>query len=84
MNAFISAYLNGGISIDGLAAKLGTRGLQEAESELTALAQRAAHAAAYLMRRGAAGCGDDGHSEALEYANKQLQPLRKALGYTYP
>lgn len=38
----------------------------------------------YLEWRGAAGCGDHGHDEALAKAQKRRKKIRKALGYTYP
>lgn len=56
----------------------------EAESWLTAVAARAAHASRYLMHRGAAGCGDSGHDEALKDADRGNKAMRKVLGYSYP
>lgn len=38
----------------------------------------------YLERRGAAGCGDSGHDEAMKQSTKRLKKVRNALGYTYP
>ena len=48
------------------------------------LSIRAAGLSTYLDCRGALGCGDHGHTEALEEAKKTRKKVRKALGYTYP
>lgn len=58
--------------------------LQCLEKEAAAVSQRAAWVSEYLSLRGASGCGDHGHDEAVKGANKYLKKVRKALGYTYP
>lgn len=57
---------------------------QRLAREADALAQDAAWLSAYLDQRGAAGCGDNGHEEAVKYADKRKKQIRKVLGYTYP
>ena len=44
----------------------------------------AAEISAYLEHRGALGCGDNGHTGALEEAQKTRKRVRKALGYACP
>lgn len=58
--------------------------LQDIESELSALVQRAALLEAYLSHRYNTGCGDQGHGPSARYANRVLVKVRKALGYSYP
>lgn len=58
--------------------------VQQAERWLSQIASTAGDRAAYLMKRGAAGCGDSGHDDAIKYAGLRLKAVRKALGYTYP
>ena len=57
------------------------QGLASHASQLSALAGELSE---YLEYRGAAGCGDHGHDEALAKAQKRRKKVRRALGYTYP
>ena len=48
-------------------------------------AQRAAQLAQYVsMRQGCDGCGPKTHGDAVKEANRKLEKVRKALGYSYP
>lgn len=58
--------------------------LQEMESELSALVQRAALLEVYLSHRYNTGCGDQGHEDSAKKANRSLLKVRKALGFSYP
>lgn len=58
--------------------------LQDIESELGALIQRAALLHAYVSHRFNTGCGDQGHDESAKHAHKQLISVRRALGFSYP
>ena len=44
----------------------------------------AAWKSAYLDHRHGSGCGDQGHVDSVKHANKVLQAMRKAFGFTYP
>ena len=57
---------------------------QGAESELTAMIQRAALLEAYLAHRYNTGCGDQGHNASAKHAGRVLVKIRKALGFSYP
>ena len=57
---------------------------QEIEEELSAIAQRAAHIAAYIGERFNTGCGERTHKDAAKVANKRLTQVRRAMGYSYP
>jgi hypothetical protein len=52
--------------------------------EAYGLLQGLAWAAGYVDRRYGAGCGDQGHTDAVKYANKLKAGVRKVLGYSYP
>lgn len=54
------------------------------QQEADVLCQRLAQLSEYLSQRGAAGCGDQKHEEALKQSQAKLKTIRKALGYTYP
>lgn len=57
----------------------------ELESELDAIAARAAMLAGYIGKRaGTDGCGKSTHQDAAKAANKRLVKVRMALGFTYP
>jgi hypothetical protein len=58
--------------------------LQEIESELAAITQRAALLHGYLSHRYNTGCGDQGHEDSARIANRNLTKIRKAMGYTMP
>lgn len=58
--------------------------LQEIESDLSALTQRAALLTAYLGHRYNTGCGDQGHEASAKKANRCLVAVRRALGFSYP
>jgi len=58
--------------------------LQDVESELSALIQRATLLNAYLSRRYNTGCGDQGHESSAKHARRVLVKVRKALGFSYP
>lgn len=58
--------------------------LSEISDYLTAKSVLLAELAGYVDRRGGAGCGDDGHEEALKKAQKDRKKIRKAIGYSYP
>lgn len=57
---------------------------QEVESLADGLSALAAEISAYAGMRGADGCGDHGHEEAMKAAQKARKRVRKALGYSYP
>ena len=52
--------------------------------ELQNLALSALWRSVYLDTRYGAGCGDQGHDDAVKAANKALAGCRKVLGFTYP
>ena len=58
--------------------------IQDLERTADGLCQQYALLSGYLSLRGAAGCGDHGHEDAMKEANKKLKKVRKALGFTYP
>jgi len=58
--------------------------LQEIESELSALIQRAVLLESYVSHRWNTGCGDQGHDASAKKANRTLVQVRKALGFSYP
>lgn len=58
--------------------------LQDLESELRALIQRAALLEGYLSYRYNTGCGDMTHAAAARHANRQLVKVREAMGFSYP
>jgi hypothetical protein len=55
---------------------------RELAIELEAIAERAAMLAEYLNERHGAGCGDQGHQQAMRKANKAGQAVHmKVFGY---
>ena len=58
--------------------------LQELERNADHLAQKLVMISEYLAVRGAAGCGDGGHENALAASGKRVVKVRKVLGYTQP
>jgi hypothetical protein len=58
--------------------------VRELEDKVSRTMQDLAWAQGYLMARGAAGCGDSGHDEAVKDAEKRLKQVRKAMGFTMP
>lgn len=58
--------------------------LQDIESELSALVQRATLLHTYLSHRYNTGCGDQGHESSAKKANSALVKVRKAMGFSYP
>lgn len=66
------------------AAKLKSSHWQELEQKATALACRLFFIAEYADRRGAAGCGDHGHYEAVSKANRKYKKARKLAGFSIP
>lgn len=70
--------------LDSSIASLDAHQIQCLAREADAVAQRTAWISKYLDYRGAAGCGDSGHDEAVEQANAHLKTVRKAMGYSYP
>jgi len=58
--------------------------LQDIETELAALVQRAALLHSYVAHRYNTGCGDQGHTASAKAANRNHITIRKALGFTYP
>jgi hypothetical protein len=66
------------------AAAAAPNDLQETESELSALIQRATLLETYISHRYNTGCGDQGHDKSAKIANKTLTKVRKALGFAYP
>lgn len=57
---------------------------QEYERYLSAASVQAARLCGYLMQRGVAGCGDNGHNSGVDESNRYAKRVRKALGYTLP
>jgi hypothetical protein len=70
--------------LEGAFARLPVSEIQEIEGEAGQLAQAAAFLGEYAGYRGAYGCGDHGHADAVHQASKKVKRVRKALGYTYP
>lgn len=58
--------------------------LQDVETELSSLIQRAALLHAYISHRYTSGCGDQGHEDSAKHANRELIKIRKAMGFSYP
>ena len=63
---------------------LNSRDIQELASEASSLCAITGELSEYFEWRGAAGCGDHGHDDALKKAQKRRKKVRKALGYSYP
>lgn len=57
---------------------------QEASDYLAFISVEAGVLSYYLGYRGAFGCGDSGHEDALAKAEKKRKALRKAMGFSYP
>ena len=54
------------------------------EDALESVILKAAWQYGYVAARYGAGCGDQGHEEAVHAANSLLKKVRKAMGFTYP
>lgn len=57
---------------------------QTLEDKATYLACRLFFLSGYLLRRGAAGCGDSGHEDSMKVGQKKLKKARKVAGYLRP
>ena len=55
--------------------------LQDIESIADAVCTQSAMVGAYMVARGASGCGDSGHEEAIKAVHKVRNRIREALGY---
>lgn len=71
-------------SLKSLCDKLKTSEVSELETQANVWANNAIFAQGYMLARGVAGCGDDGHEEAMKKAHKYLAKVRKAMGFTVP
>jgi hypothetical protein len=71
-------------NLNKLCDEMPTPGISELEEMTSDLMQKLAFAQGYLMSRGAAGCGDSGHEEAMKEGQKHLKKVRKAMGFTAP
>ena len=80
----MTAYLCGSRTLEQLAEGLTPAELQEAETVAAYMAVGAAKASAYLLMRGAAGCGDHGHDDANKKAKKAEKKARQLIGFSYP